>query len=343
MRDFTEVHTAEGYEIRRFAPGDEASILECHAAVFGPMFPDRPPRTLDWWKWQYLDNPSGQRIWVAARESDGAIHAQYASTPCRVRLEGRDAMFAQITDSMRHPDAAGTHTPSLFLRTAWPLFVDYGGPEADVMMFGVPTYAHFRLGHRYLKYEIVRTESALYLPGHRMDTALTALPSLEVVEQDRVGPEATALYDRVQDQWGASIVRDEAALNWRYADHPGHDYTFGVVPDGTGGIRALAVVRHGDWIVPNMTLMVDWICPDDDDEAGLSLARWLVERARARQSDVVGGWLPEWCRWFDRLQDFGWLVGPTNYFMVGRHFHKRVVMDWLKQNWFYTLGDTDQV
>ena len=42
-------------------------------------------------------------------------------------------------------------------------------------------------------------------------------------------------------------------------------------------------------------------------------------------------------------QHAGFRVRPTKYFMVGRFFSKRHQARWLRENWTYTLGDTDLV
>ena len=332
-----EIHEAEGYAIRPAEPGDTAGILALAEACGNARLSEAV------WNWRYRDHPGGSRAWVAAQEADGAVHAHFGAVPERAHWNGEEVRFARLADAMVHPEAAELFDPSLLLRTAWPFFRAHGGPGDDVLVHANPSYPEFLFGHRHLRYEMVRTESVLFLPEDRMDRALESLPNLDVEESERAPLGTAALYERARNDWGASVVRDEARMDWRYADHPEHEYLLGSVPHSDGTTRGIAVLRRGAWTQPDRTILVDWLCPPEDEQAGLALARWAVSRARASESPYVGGWLPEWSPWFDRLQRHGFLVGPSQAFTMARNFHAGLDMDWLLNNWFYTLGDTDLV
>jgi hypothetical protein len=57
----------------------------------------------------------------------------------------------------------------------------------------------------------------------------------------------------------------------------------------------------------------------------------------------VAALFPEWSPWFERFQEHGWRVHPTNYFMVARNFIPRYDMLWLRDHGWYQLADTDLV
>jgi hypothetical protein len=46
---------------------------------------------------------------------------------------------------------------------------------------------------------------------------------------------------------------------------------------------------------------------------------------------------PEWMA----FQETGFRARDTSYFLVGRNYSKPHDMRWLRNNWYYTLGDTD--
>ena len=142
------------YDIRPYRPGDEHGILETFNVVFGEGDADFEPRTLAEWEWAFVRNPAGRRLWVA--EHEGAIVAQCAALPYRVRIDGRESSITQGVDSMVHPDhRRGLRRPGLFVATAKPFFAEFRGPAKDVLHYGWPVEPAWRIG-----------ESLFTLRGH---------------------------------------------------------------------------------------------------------------------------------------------------------------------------------
>ena len=320
------------YEIREYRDGDLPSLLETFDAVFGTPGSDRPARTVEEWEYVYQRNPAGWRIWVAACE--GKVVAQYAARAYRAWMDGRERGFAEIVDSMVHPDhRAGLKSPGLFVQTALPFFDAYGGPEhpRDVVHYGWPVEKAYRIGDLFLHYNVYRSQTVLARepgPGPAERPA-----GVEVL--DRFGPDAEALYRRLRDDWGTSTIRDEAFLNWRFVDNPFHRYRIFAVRDGAGGLAGYAVYRLGNWILQNMGLVVDWLVPWDEPEAAELLKEAVLAQARADGAESSALLIPDWSSWFERFQRWGWYVWPTDYLMVGRTFDPRYPLFWLRDHWWY--------
>jgi len=324
------------YEIRAYRPGDEESILACFNLVFGENNPGFERRTLEQWEWAYRRNPAGMRVFVAT--CDGEVVAHYAGYPYRMRVDGEPTTFSQIIDSFIHPEhRRGLKRPGLFVQTGLAYLAETTGPGKDVVTFGWPIEEAQRLGERYFGYEIVRTQE---VHGREPGAGPTENPP-GIVPVERFDDRVDGLYERCAVDWGASVVRDAAYLNWRYATNPFHRYRGFALP-GDGGLRGLVVYRHGDWILPNMGLVMDWLVPPDDAEAAALLHETVLAQARRDAASSVGALFVEWSPWWDRFQDWGWMVFPTDYFTVGRQAHV-YDMYYLRDRWWYQLGETDLV
>lgn len=335
-----------GYEIRPAAPGDEAALLAFHEPTFGaPASTGSRPAVR--WHWQYRGHPEGQAMTLARRLSDGAVHALVAATPHRVWVEGEEARFGLFTDCGQHPDAPAPGGVPLFLAAAAAFARDHAGRGKLAVLHGRPSPAVRDLGRfpevpgHALDWEALRSASVLVLEGRRFARTLDALPPLAVVTEPSPGPEAAALFDRLKPEFGAATVRDEAWFRWRYETHPLHRHVLPRVRDGNGGLRALAAARTSDWPLPRTLLVLDWLCPAGDPEAGLGLLRRLVETAEARSCTSIAVCLPEWTGWFERFQDIGFTVRPTGLCPVVRSFHRPWSEDFLRRRWYTTLGDLD--
>ena len=113
--------------------------------------------------------------------------------------------------------------------------------------------------------------------------------------------------------------------------------------DAEGVLRGYAVYKFGDWVLPNMGLVVDWLVPYDEPEVAELLLRAVQARAAADGAAVAATIFPEWAPWFAWIQERGFLVHPSHYFMVARNFERRYDMLWLRDHWWYQLADTDLV
>jgi hypothetical protein len=329
---------APRYDIRPFRPGDEDAILATFNAVFGENDPSFVPRTRAEWDWAFAHNPAGRRIWVA--ESEGVIAAQCAALPYRVHVDGRETTFTQGVDSMVHPEhRKGLRRPGLYVETAYPFFREFGGLGGDLLHYGWPVEPAWRIGRTFLGYEIVRTQ-----PIHVRDLepGPTEIPR-EVERVERFGDDVVALYDRCRAGWGASVIRDARYLNWRFLERPGFRYDVFAVRDSAGALAGCAIHRRADRPFAGSGLIMDWLVPDDEPEAGELLREACLARGRAdgaRASLVV---FPEWTPWNARFQDWGYRVHTTDYLLIGIVQHPRYDTWWLRRNWWYQLAELDVV
>jgi len=332
--------SAPPYEIRAFRPGDEQAILAAFNRIFARVDPTFRPRTIEQWRWLYERNPSGCRIYLAVAE-DGRVLAQYAGIPQRVLLDGQPGFFSQSVDSMSDPEFKRLTREPLFVQVGRAFDAGFGGepPAKDTLMWGLPVPVAFRIGKKSLKYELVRQQHKLGAPLERVTPEAT---NLEAEELERLPEELDGLFARFARERRAVAVRDRAQLAWRYEENPHHRYRFGAVRRG-GELAGLAVFRRGSFDLVEDGLLVDWIAGAGDAAVQNALLAWAAATARAegceRLTTVFPDRAPEW-QLFQRL---GLRVQATRYFLVAWSFSPRHDLAWMRQHWYYTLGDTDLV
>jgi len=329
---------APQYDIRPFRPGDEEQILATFNLVFGENDPAFVPRTRAEWDWAFARNPAGQRIWVA--ESAGVIAAQCAALPYRVLVDGRETSFTQGVDSMTHPEhRKGLRRPGLYVETAYPFFRQFGGHGADLLHYGWPVEAAWRIGRTFLGYEIVRTQVVHALdvgPGTR------ALPR-GIERLERFGGDAEPLYRRCARSWGASTIRDARYLNWRFCERPGVAYHVFAARDAEGALAGYAVYRRAERPFPGGALVMDWLVPEDAPEVGAALREACLAQARADGARAVIAVFPEWTPWNERFQEWGFRLHSTQYLLIGIVQDPRYDTWWLREHWWVQLAELDVV
>ncbi len=324
-------------EMREYRPGDEISIVSTFNLVFGAEGSGTPPRTPEEWRWEFLENPGGWRIWLAL--CDGEVVAQSAGLGHRALVDGRECSFAQTVDAMVHPGhRSGLKRPGLFVRTAMGYVEAYGGRK-DLIFFGWPSAQLRRIGRAFLGYRTLREESLLV----RELGSGEWCPPMEVERATGFDRTVGPLFERCASDWGASIVRDERFLNWRFRDHPSFRYDVFNVRDSAGLLQGYAVARAAGWPLPGLYVVGDWLVPASDREAGELLLRAVCARASALSAAAVVALFPEWSPWHERFRRAGFHTRPTGHELVVRVHHCDPDLEWLRERWWYQLAESDLV
>lgn len=332
------------YDIRLYRPGDEAGILRSFNRVFGEVCgPGYQDRDMEFWRWQYQHNPQGHRISLAVTEA-GEIAAHYAGVPYLMATAYGDTVFTHVVDSFALPEhRAGLKRPGLFVETAYPWF-DHCHEQGDAVMYGYPVKAAERVGKRYLHYDFFKVVDYLCrdvdqagggMPGGMQFETVTGLP----VEVDE-------LFARFASERSCLVRRDRSYLDWRYLQIPSHPYQVHLARRG-GELVGLMVLRPQHELVPQVCTIADWIVPDVDPEVTEGLLARAAEVARGEGRlalmTVFAVHSPE----FAVFVELGFEVRPSSLYLErlrGFRIHdQRFTAEWLAQNWWHTLGDSDLV
>lgn len=329
--------------LRAYRPGDEAGILDCYNRIFPDPDHGVPPRTMDHWLWKYRDNPTGHLQHVVADHETEGIIGGYAGIPVRIWSEGREQLAAQGVDLMVLP-AWRRHglRPGLFIHLGWKFHELFCGSEDGKVLFtyGWPVPA-WRMGQRYLGYWNIRDWDFVFkdlpTPPDRAEPA-----ELETREVERYGPEVDALFESVKPTMELALVRDASYLNWRYADRPDKSYLLLECRErGSGALRGVAVSTISDFIRPNTTFLVDWLAPADDHDATESMLAALERRAYADGTGIVVSIWNHVDPRFLHIQQRGYLVRGTPYFLVLASF--KYDTQYYRDHWYFTMGDSDLI
>lgn len=332
------------YRVRTYQEGDEERILELFRLVFGADHPGSAARTLPAWSWEYRDNPAGRQI-ALAEDARGKTIAHYACLPAQVHVQGVVGIAGQGVDSMVHPDyRRGLKKEGPFLAAARLFFETWGNARVSLFGFGFPNQKALRLGVRVLHYvPVLEQISTLYRNFYesqdddRVGRAFEG--EAEVVEVERFGPEVDALWERLRPSYPFAVVRDSRYLNWRYADAVHLAYRLFEVRSG-GRLRGHFVTR-AHWQGLPILALADLFC-EPADEAVVALAlRQAVQAARAAGMVRVELWLPPGYPQFQAALRHGFRTERCQYTLCVMLYHERPPLDWVRDHWYFTIGDSD--
>jgi len=325
--------------IRPYQPADLDSLLKGHNQIF-------PERSIAHWQWKFGDNPTGQiHTMVASHEQEGIVGA-YVTLPVHAAIEGQRRIIGQCVDLWVLPQHRRFGPrPGLFVNLALAHYDEWGGKGEDKNSFhhGWPI-ATWRIGQKYLKYEIVRDWDFLFRemhPGGFPERSTSA--DLEVRKVDRFDADVNALWDRFAPETQLAVIRDQSYLNWRYADAQDASYELYECRERSSNtLRGIAVVAKRDFVVPNTCFLVDWLVPQDDVDTTTALVAVAEKRATELGANALATLFQHRDPRFLEFQKMGFLVYGTIYFQVVIPFDRHDT-HFYKEQWYHTLGDSDLI
>ena len=325
--------------IRPFRAGDEAGLLAGHNQIF-------PARSLAHWQWKFRDNPTGQIHTMVAEHATAGLVGAYVTLPAHYWIEGKRRIVGQCVDLWVLPEhrRAGPR-PGLFVNLANAHYELWGGKGEHQNSFhhGWPI-ATWRIGQKYLRYEMVRDWDFLFRevpPGGLPPRASAG--ELEVRKVARFDAATDALWADFAKTTQLATIRDSRYLNWRYADaHDAHYELYECRERATGRLRGLCVVARTDFVLPNTCFIVDWLAPADDHDATVALVATAERRASELGAAALATLFQHRDPRFLQFQRLGFLVYGTIYFQVVIPFDVHET-HFYKEQWYHTLGDSDLV
>jgi len=221
--------------------GDLPAVGTFLGALTGPHFQERHPgqTAADFYRWKYLQNPSGEAIVGVAMAGDRVV-STVAAVPKRLQAgtetltvyelgdfltaEGyrRRGLFSRLVE-MVCAEATRRGAALAYVRpndSSFPILVDH-------VRFCEPIQLQAR---RYLAFGGALTRryglpaGLVRLSGiDRLSQLVsTGRPTRQIVVEraQRFGQATDEFWERVRGQYAFAIVRDSKYLNWRFADSP---------------------------------------------------------------------------------------------------------------------------
>jgi GNAT superfamily N-acetyltransferase len=365
------VPKAEGaeFEIRRYRPGDETGIIALFELTFGRTM--GPTESAQHWQWEFRDRP-GAGIAILLAESAGKLAAQYAVSPLRLQVDGRDYPAALSLDTATAPEFRGR---GLFPKLATQLYTEL---EADqcVAVFGfpnrqsAPSFFH-KLGwielapfpllvkplpggiRTLLKSRgiigglVSPLGEAAYALFRRRPVRTPSTLSFEEVRQ--LPEDVDDLWERASAGKRVVAVRDRRHLDWRYLMRPETAYRVQLAREArrlVGIVVTLVQNRHRF----RSGFIMDLLC----EESRPDVARALVSRAETTVADdgaeVLSALMYPHGVAYRSLRGAGLRRLPDQLFPQELHFGVRALAPGKElaalrepSNWHITWGDSDVV
>jgi len=328
------LETSHGiFLIRPYCDEDEEKVIELWETAFNQKMDRRI------WRWKFQDNPFGRQIMLCLTEDNIPI-AMYAGIPFPANWNGIDIRMTQLIDNMSHPDyrQATNGRKGLFIQTAEHFFDVYGGEHASVYHYGFPGKKHFRLGNLFLHYSMI-SDGGAFLEIEPQKLKSSSFPILGKVDKvDEASVAFDQFWESVKPHYPFSVKRDRKFIQWRFFEHPIHDYTIYAITNQKAKMLAWVTIS----VKEGTATLVD-ILALPGQKATRKLLLVIANKLNDAGVLKLQLWLPKYHFITKYLLSLGFnLVDePLGIVPTGRSLYKMLSIDFAKENNYYTMADAD--
>lgn len=352
---------------REYKEGDEQNILALHKLVFGSEV------SLEWWAWQYKQNPAGQAVIVLA-ESDQGIVGQYALVPRLMKIDDNVCLSSLSLDTMVHPKYRGqgmfiSLTEQVYgLAAARGLHFVYGFPNENShhgfitrldwvdLYNGIPLWVKPLKLENILRKRFIDNKLLASLGDKVGNIAMSVLyrsqrstPVCSIKEVSSFDLRFDSLWSEASRDHKIAVVRDKAYLAWRYVEKPGNDYAILIAEVG-GNLSGYVVVRCMDNFGLRIGFIVDMLTGSKEKEVSRDLISAAVKYFELRQMDMVGFLMLPNTHYSQNLKQAGFIKAPNKLLPQKMYLGVRKLTSQYPtafladmNNWFITYGDHDAI
>ena len=318
--------------VRPWQPGDEHAIVDLFTRAF------HVPRTVEQWRWRFVDDPFGRERISVAFDGDRLV-GHYAGYVVPFVLGDRELMAHQIADVMT--DISARHIgrgPTAVLGRVVSHFFETFCENRIAFNYGFTAGTHHEFTIRFLRSERVAPVAYRVLrrrlsPVRRLSRWMRGY-QLELVKT--FGAEFDAFFRRVAPAYRFLVRRDSQYLRWRYAASPDVPYV------------AVAIRKWGQlagWVVYRVRPDRLWLGDALFDPKHVGAIDVAVRHiASVHGADIIDGWFPKHPSFMDQaLGQLGFEEEeePQKLSLMCNAFTMPDAAAKMRESLYYTSGDSD--
>ncbi len=307
--------------IRLYKTGDEYLITCLFREIFGREM------SLQEWRWKYLGEDNDKVYSSVAVSETGEIVAHYGGMVHRMVFHGKEIRGLSIGDLMVHPKFRGT---KLFKKVAI-IVPEEAVQDGIILGYGFPKQRAMLLSEKLGLYEKVEDVWEAYKETIFNNNLIRYSYKLFPLGYDE--PEIDILWKSACKGFGLSVIRDRKYLNWRYRRHPFFKYEmWGLKSRFSNRLLGIVVLRRDN----DKILIIDFICKEDMLKPLFQKTENYALTCGFRNISL---WIPEYLS--KKMEEIGFSIRLTGTCIPRTTHEKTLKKDEIKDNFFYTMGDTD--
>ena len=351
--------TRNKWSVRKYQDGDEEQIHSLRNTAL-----INAEKDIQWWRWQYLDNPRGTAI-IYVAEADKRIVGHLALLPTLMKIGDKIILCSHAVDGMVHPDY---RRQSIYVKIADETF-EFASKDGIAMVFGTPNNQSYpihigRLQWIYicnprLMLKIINWnvffKSHLRIPnfvGKQLEKFIELIwNNKSHCEDSEVTIEQITTFDeRIDKFWLRAsetkkimVIRDKKYLNWRYVNKPGNNYNIFIAQKGNEIIGYIVVTIQREKTIRGY--IIDLLALPDEDTAMIMLIKKAIAYCKNKGAITIKCLMLREVPYYKILKKMGFICRKSEVRLCARIFDPKISKEFVSDpsNWYYLWGDRDVI
>jgi len=364
------------WKLRPFKKGDETGIINLDRRVFFEQTSDRFFN--EYWAWEFIKNPDGEAtIWLA--DDHGEIVGHYAVIPRLWKIEENLHMGSIVVDVMTDERYrfqgmfAALGKTSLSDSGGKGILFSYGFPvRKDVMpghlkvgwkhIFDIPVLVYpqnfipvilYYLKNQTLSLIFGLVLNLLWVGYRKIKEGIDKIivkkkTSYLIYEINQFSKDFDLLWQRASSQFPIIASRTQQYLNWRYIDHPYHQYQV-LASYIEKELVGYIVFRKENILGLKCGVIVDLLVdPDHFDALDLLIFSVKTQFKSDMEIALTASMISKPNPYYDLLIKHGFILSPKKFgFITHKNIEEILVFNYNnlynQAGWLLTWGDTDVI
>ena len=319
---------------------------------------ENQPRKSLFWKWQYLQNPTGPRpcpMFILQNKSEGKpeIIAFNGIVPMEVKIGDKLHAAYWSCDTFVKPSFRGQGIGQELTKKkeeTFPLLLAFNPTPVNRHNYEKHGwFAYDRISEFYyvlsanspLEYIKLLNQTLLRIKGYFQHHKVAPNYKYELAPASEVIEELAAKWKHYREQYTNAVERSSEYLNWRYVSHPTAEYRAVVTRDREDNkLHSAVLYRLGK----NLRL-VDYIGPNDDIGTKIEMVKCLLTFATSAESKVkMLGCITSHRGLAQALSICGFRRVPSTIAVLMKcnlEKYSELNHSQLSNDWFFMGGDSD--
>jgi hypothetical protein len=355
-----------GWSTREYQEGDEHDIIDLFSLVFS-----RNVRDLNYWIWEFKNNPDGFKAFLA---TDGERIAGHLGALQREISVGNIMGLAALeVDGMTHPDycqqgiftGLGGNLLSVYKREGYHVVIGFPNQNAmaghrklgcielfipTIMIrpfnFRAVSQRVFKNGFLRLCFEVI---GGFVSKGLFKGKKTQIEKDITIRTISKIDDRFNRLWEEASSAHNVILKRDREYLDWRYIKHPSHDYDI-FIAEKDRLILSYIVVRVMEYNGLRNGVIVDTLAVPDSEDVMAALTDKVIEHLCKEEVDLIVCMVPKWCEYRRVLRKCGFwrlptVLKPRKEPFIIYPLSQKKGSELIKSDtdWYITWGDTDVV
>lgn len=325
------------FKIRKYRYGDEKQILKLDRLV------EEHPwnrRNIQNWYWKFKKSPNNLKPIVYVCVLKKKIVATFSTIPLNYYLNGKKTKFSNSIAMIVHPN----YQDKGIMKFLGDKLMEDTGKKTD-LVFGYPNQRSYLLHKVFFEYQDAFSQKLFELKNITKKWVYNNKKNIQLRQIKKYSTKFDIIAKRNKTKFFYQTIRDSKYLNWRYISRPDKKYYNFEILDLADkkkviGYIVLKLYKYKSKLYGHI---IDYYIDTNYYHYYLESIMGALSFLRAKKSNIFSLWCHGDKKLLKAIQHLGFKKVSERPFICKVFNRKKININKIKNEWYFTMGDTLEI